>query len=265
MAVRILVVSDLHVGSVYGLLPPGYHDSRGNEIRQNIGQKYLWDCWMDLAARLKRLRPDVVVVNGDLVDGRRGELCLQSPVDQAEACLQVLQALGCRGAKWFFIQGTEFHDSEVGREVEVVASRIGTAYTGLGAGVYTREVLDLECGGVVVNFAHGISTGAGLYRAVAIDREALWSALAGKVGCLPKADVIVRSHAHYFVHVEHASKHAVVTPCWQLQTRFMRRRSVYRMVPDIGAVVLDVAPGQVRVRKILYPLPSLKPVSLLKL
>jgi hypothetical protein len=265
MPVRILVISDLHVGSVYGLLPPGYHDSRGNEIRQNIGQKYLWDCWLDLAARAKRLRPDVVVVNGDLVDGRRGELCLQSPVDQAEACLQVLQALGCRGAKWFFVQGTEFHDSEAGREVEVVASQLGTSYVGLGAGVYTREVLDLECGGVVVNFAHGISTGAGLYRAVAIDREALWSALAGKAGSLPKADVIVRSHAHYFVHVEHASKHAVVTPCWQLQTRFMRRRSVYRMVPDIGAVVLDVAPGLIGVRKILYPLPTLKPVSLSKL
>ena len=34
---------------------------------------------------------------------------------------------------------------------------------------------------------------------------------------------------------------------------------------SIGAVVLDVAPGQVGVRKILYPLPSLKPVSLSKL
>jgi len=262
--VKILVVSDLHVGSVYGLLPPGYRDSRGNTVEQNVGQKYLWRCWMDLARRVARIRPDVVVVNGDLVEGRYGELCLSSPVDQAEACLQVLRALGCKRAKWFFIQGTEFHDAEVGREVEVVASQLGTKYVGLGSGVYTREVLDLECDGVVVNFAHGISVGAGLYRAVAIDREALWSALAGKAGSLPKADVVVRSHAHYFVHVEHASKHAVVTPCWQLQTRFMRRRSVYRMVPDIGAVVLVVGPV-IGVRKILYPLPSLSPVSLSRL
>jgi len=265
MPVRILVVSDLHVGSVYGLLPPGYRDSRGNEVKQNVGQRYLWGCWLDLAAHVKRVKPDVVVVNGDLVDGRYGELCLQSPVDQAEACLQALQTLGCRGAKWFFIQGTEFHDAAVGREVEAVASRLGVPFEGLGAGVYTREVLDLECDGAVVNFSHGVSVGAGLYRAVAIDREALWSALAGKAGSLPRADVVVRSHAHYFVHVEHASKHAVVTPCWQLQTRFMRRKSVYRMVPDIGAVLINVASSRVEVQKRLYPLPPLQPVSLSRL
>lgn len=173
-------------------------------------------------------------------------------------------------AEGFGHANTEYHDSRAGREVEAVARAMGgRAYVGAGTGRYSREALDLDVDGVVLNFAHHISASGGLYRATAPDREGVWSALGGKEGKVPRADVVVRSHVHCFTHVEHPSKHVIVTPCWQLQTRFMRRKSYYRMVPDIGAVLLWIdgaakkkGEDPVVVQKYLYPLPPLKPVKL---
>jgi hypothetical protein len=268
----ILALSDLHCGSVYGMLPPDFVTSDDGAKKQNPGQRYLWECWTYLRDRIKGLPITAVVVNGDCIDGRqqaqRGtELALPMLEDQtaaAECCLKFLRpATG--DAKWYFTQGTEYHDAKAGREVEVLARAMGaTPYVGLGTGRYCREALDLEIDGVITNFAHGISCSGGLYRATAPDREAVWSALAGKEGKMPRADCLVRSHAHYFVHLEHQTKHAVICPAWQLQTRFMRKNSVYRMLPDIGAVLVWID-GEAKARredgvfvqKILFDLPKI--------
>jgi hypothetical protein len=164
-------------------------------------------------------------------------------VDQEEASVQILSPLirGVKPKKVYLIKGTPYHDDELGRSVDNVAKELkADAYEGLGVGTYAKEVMDLDVEGVVFDFSHGVSVSGGLYRAVAIDREALWSAIAGKTGKAPKADVIVRGHAHYFVHVEHVSKHAVILPAWQLQTSYMRKNSRYRMIPDLGAVRFTV-------------------------
>jgi len=165
---------------------------------------------------------------------------------------------------------TFYHDDELGRSVENVAETLrAEAYEGLGTGRLAREVLDMRLDGVCLDFSHGISVSGGLYRAVAIDREALWSAIAGKTGKAPKADVVVRAHAHYFVHVEHVSKHALILPAWQGQTSYMRKHSRYRMIPDIGAVILHIDPeakrigrDPCRVEKMIYDLPEERPVNL---
>lgn len=273
----LLIVSDLHCGSIYGLLPPDMITSDGRSVPPNPGQQYLWECWQVVCELAASRGVDAVIVNGDVVDGRQraqrgSELCLPLVEDQARAAEQALLYLRkyLPAAKWYFVQGTEYHDATAGREVEVVARALGAvSYHGVGSGRYSREVLDLDVDGVIVNCAHHISVSSGLYRATAPDREALWSALAGKTGKMPRADLLVRSHAHYFVHVEHESKHIVITPCWQLQTRYMRRHSVYRMLPSIGAIVVYVEPeakrigyDPVRIEKVLFPLPPLRPVKL---
>jgi len=268
----VLVLSDLHCGSIYGMLPPNFVCSDDAPRAQNPGQQYLWRCWEYLRGQVKDLPIVAVVVNGDIIDGRqqaqRGtELCLPMIEDQAaaaEATLRHMLSGIASKPKLYMVQGTEYHDQKAGREVEVVSRMLGaTPYRGLGTGRYCREVLDLEIDGIVINFSHGISVSGGLYRATSPDREGVWSALAGKEGKLPRADAVVRSHAHYFVHVEHCSKHIVITPCWQLQTRYMRRNSVYRMLPDIGAVLIWVDGERkrrfgdgVQIQKILFDLPK---------
>ena len=268
---RVAVVSDTQVGSLFGLLPPDFTKRAGDRCEQNPGQKYLWRCWLDMCQRFRDLAPDVLVFNGDSVDGaqqaQRGtELCLPLLTDQEDAFVAAMEMLlaACPSRPaLYLVQGTEYHEGKAAGHLEH-AGRVLNAetYFGLGTGKYSREVLDLDVSGVILNFAHHISVMSGLYRATAPDREAVWSALAGKEGKMPKADALVRSHVHIFVHVEHATKHALITPAWQLQTRFMRKNSVYRMLPDLGYVWLEVEPqakaqreDPIIVRKWLYDLP----------
>jgi hypothetical protein len=270
----ILVVSDLHCGSIYGMLPPDFKTSADAVVKQNPLQQYSWKCWLDLARRVKDLPIAAVVVNGDVVDGGQQaqhgtELSLPMLEDQGRAAQDTLFELfrNLPSCPHFYTQGTEYHDSKAGREAELIAKNLGGKKYGQlanGTGIYSREFLDLEIDGVIVNFAHGISVAGGFYRATAVDREGIWSALAGKEGKLPKADAVIRSHCHFFVHVEHASKHIAITPCWQMQTRYMRKNSIYRMLPDIGAMIIWLdgdlkkkGEDPIVIRKIMYPLPPI--------
>lgn len=271
---RILCVSDLHAGSIFGMLPEGFENSEEKDVSLNKGQKYLLECWRHMLDMAKELKPDAVVVNGDVIDGlqqaqRGSELALPLIFDQRGAAIELLRPLS-ELAPIYFTQGTEYHDSKAGNAAESVAEDLhAVRYPGMGTGKFSKEVLDLDIDGVVLNFAHGISVATGFYRATPLDREGIWSALAGKDGKMPKADCVVRAHAHNYVHVEHPSKHIVQMPCWELQTRYMRKNSVYRMVPDIGFIWLEVRPedkrnGQdpITVRKQLYPLPKVPAVKL---
>lgn len=270
----LLVLSDLHCGSIFGMMPPNFETSDGAPKSQNAGQEYLWSCWLHMLDYAKELEPDAIILNGDLIDGlqhaQRGtELSLPLLFDQRGAAIDCLRPLSVL-APMYFVQGTEYHDCKAGASIEAVAEDLhGVRYKGPGTGKFSKEVLDLEVDGVVVNFAHGISVASGFYRATAHDREGIWSALAGKDGKMPKADAVIRAHAHFFVHVEHASKHIVGGPCWELQTRYMRKNSVYRMVPDIGFLVIHIdgdakkeGRDPIWVEKMLYPLPPVEAVKL---
>lgn len=270
---RGTVVSDLHCGSIYGLLPPGFHDFKGKECRLNAGQEYLWECWIDFAKRAQAHKPDFVIINGDVIDGPQkknhgSELDLPAHRDQQLAAVQVLKELRNRlpKAKFYFTQGTPYHVGHFGGAEESIATALeAEQYQSIGTGYLCREILWLAVEGVVIEAAHHISVSSGFYRLTALDREMQWSALTGKDATkgVPKVDLVVRSHVHYFSKAEHASKQGVTTPCWQLQTRYMRKNSTSRMLPDIGGLLLEVdgtakkrGEAPVRIIKELYTLPA---------
>lgn len=277
MKTTALVISDTHVGSIYGLMPPGFASSDDREVLLNPGQKHLWKCFEHLCSEVSKLKIDVVIHNGDSVDGpqqaQRGtELCLPLAGDQVEAAIMAMQKLldAAGNPTFYAIQGTEYHGGKGERETEAFAKGLNAVpFSGLGTGKYSRDALDLDIDGVVLNFNHHIQGAGGLYRATAADREGVFSAIAGKDGKMPKADAVFRSHLHYFVHVEHASKHITITPAWQLQTRFMRKLSLYKCLPDIGALIVTVdsdakknGEDPIHIRKILYPLPAVSTTKL---
>lgn len=276
---RGLVVSDLHLGSIYGLLPPDYTKFDGTIQHQNTGQEWLWECWLDFCDRAARFKPDFIIVNGDVVDGPQkknegAELCLASPDDQVAAAVDTLRRLtnAAPNAKLYFTQGTPYHTGHWGSSEEAVARLVGAdRYLSVGTGDYCREVLWLAIEGVVIEAAHHISGATGFYRLTSLDREAQWSALSAKDATkgVPKVDLLIRSHVHNFAYGEHASKQIVTTPCWQLQTRYARKHSVHRLHPDIGGILLEVdgeakkkgsAPCQLI--KELYSLPPVPITSL---
>lgn len=273
---RGIVVSDLHCGSIYGLLPPNFETFDGVLKPLNAGQEYLWRCWDDFSLRASKFDPDFAIVNGDVMDGQQqknkgSELSLISSQDQTSAAFETLKYLKARlrpDCKWYFTQGTPYHVGHWGEAEEAVAITLGgERYQSLGTGRYCREVLWLNVEGVVVEAAHHVSTSSGFYRLTSIDREAQWSAISAKdhTKGVPKSDLLIRSHVHNFSYGEHASKQILTTPCWQLQTRFMRKNSVHRMHPDIGGIMLEVdgeakkrGNAPCRITKEMYSLP---PVS----
>lgn len=274
-----IVVSDIHAGSIYGLHPRDFTNFAGTPIAQNVGQRFLWDCWLDFAKRAGAFKPDFVIVNGDVVDGPQrknqgAELCLPSPDDQTSAAIEILRELRkkTQSAKWYFTQGTPYHVGEWGGQEEAIARALGaTEYQSLGTGKLCREVLWLSMEGVIIEAAHHISGGTGFYRLTSLDREAQWSALSAKDATkgIPKADLLVRSHVHNFAYGEHASKAVLTTPCWELQTRYARKHSVHRLHPDIGGIMIEVdgsakekGEAPCRVIKEMYALPPVAVTAL---
>lgn len=270
---KIAVVSDIHAGSSYALLPPDAHYGE-IDYPQSSRQKYLWELWQRHCETIAAKKPDYIVVNGDVVDGdqwRSGAREVRTAMKGAQVSWanDILNLLP--NVPRYYIHGTPYHDGVSGEECEAVAKADPCAIRpprGYGlAGQNAFHLLDLEVEGVMCNFLHEIPVSGALYRGVGPDREMLWSALAGKEGKAPKCDLIVRSHAHYFVHVEHASKHGIVNPCWQLPYPWLVRKSAYRMMPDIGATMVYVDGSEkkagrdpIYIEKFLYPMPIQKHV-----
>ena len=144
---------------------------------------------------------------------------------------------------FYFVQGTEYHEGRGAEELESIAARVkGANIQSNFTGRQCKELLDLVVDGIVVNFAHHLGGGSGFTRSAALDGEAIWNQITSSKGESVAADLIVRSHVHFFLHVEHSNRHTLVCPCWQLQTRFARHRSAYRLMPNIGAIVLHISP-----------------------
>ena len=272
----IIAFNDLHCGSIYGMLPPDFVNSEGKVVNQNAGQKYLWQCWDHYTTAVSKFKKDIlaIVVDGDLIDGtqhcQRGtELSLPLLADQSQAAAETIQHLTkhMRDIPLYIVGGTEYHDSKAFREVEVIAATLGAqTYQGPGPGRLVKRQFDCEYANVRFNFLHGISVATGFYRATAIDREGAFASLATR----EKIHVVYRAHAHNYVAVKYKRRWNVQAPCWQLQTGFMAKNSAFRMLPDIGGLVIwvDEAKAKAGVNPVsvqddwMYDLP---PLSVTKL
>lgn len=267
----IAVIGDLHCGSMYGLLPPGFISSDQREVTQNPLQRYLWECWENYWEQVFHYPLAAVVVNGDLVDGtgrksEGGESCLSRTVDQALAAEMCLEFAFKKlwPVKRYFVAGTDYHVGTVGRDEESIAKSLrGEVYNGEGAGQLVKEVLNLQVDGVTGNFAHHTSF-APVNKTQPIEKELQGSLLAELAG-YPNIDYLVRNHVHYYRSVGAGYRHGSTCPCWQLPTKFGRRSGVFKFLPDIGGLVVWVdgdakkhGDDPVRIQPILYKLPAPK-------
>lgn len=269
--VTVMVVSDIHAGHEIGMYPPGMLGLTGERHNLNAGQRFLWKAWLDLVAWRKKMRPDVIIVNGDFIDGeQRKNVGTEAQTTicaaQQKAAVRILEPLvdGCK--QIYCIRGSPYHDGRRGLDIEPIAEELGAI--GPHKDWHTHGVLDLDIDGVNLNVMHQIGSMSGSYRFTALDKEGLWAVSRGKEGSVPKADCIIRSHLHFYGHIETPRHHVVISPAWQLQTEYMRRHSAYRMIPDIGALLIHVDPAAkkagldpIRIEKRLYQLPAVKSIK----
>jgi hypothetical protein len=234
----ILLLSDLHVGSLWGLWPPDFEadDPRGdNRLKfvQNYTQKQLWKHWKHM---ISKVNPEIIIFNGDLIDGQQrrsvGREVVTSRIEmQIEACKDIIRTLP--EVPMYFTQGTEYHESPDGSAAEqYIAKELG--------GEFGDDLLIDECG-IRMHVGHPIPVSATSwqYRTTPLARDLLLLALNSADEKYGRVDVAIRSHAHYYCSCSFTSQLGVITPCWQTRTPYAVRKDLITP-PDIGYLILHV-------------------------
>ncbi len=206
MSTKVLVISDLHTGSIVGLTPPDYHHLAGDSWQ------VVEDLWNIYAAMVDRLKPiDVLIVNGDSIDGKSSRTG-STDVITAKIFTQIDWAAECIdyvGAKNILMTyGTPYH---VGAEEDF------EAYLAAAVGAEIRSHCFAEIGGVNFSIKHKIGSSTIPHgRHTAIAREKLWDReWAETKEQHPTSNVLIRSHVHYFGYAGSDSWLGITTPALQ--------------------------------------------------
>mgnify|MGYP001400458069 CR=1 FL=1 len=191
----MIVISDLHCGHLVGLTPPGWWSSEEERPKYRHIQEECAKWFIDEIESVKKNRRiDIMVSNGDLVDGAGGRNCGRELLDgklesQIKMAKYWIDFIGAR--QKVFIKGTPYHTSVEGLHVEEVI-----------AGHYKEKAHThewLEVSGIKFDFKHKINSSSVPHgRFTAPARAMNWANLWAKTKYTPECDFIIRSHVHYF-------------------------------------------------------------------
>ena len=228
----ILIVSDMHVGSSTAVCTksPDIADLN-TTYKPNRLQSTLLKGWENCIADLTQ-KPDLLVVNGEPCDGgnpkglgkQSWSTSLEDQLNDAEKLLNMIPY-----KKIMFTRGSGYHVDMQGTNFEeILANRMGAEkYKSFGGSGSTDYYALVEVYGKMFNFTHHVGFNKwASYRTTALARE-----MAGMVfekDKMGRADVIVRSHVHYFVHVEFRTLTRIYDtsleiPRWSSIQRWYRR------------------------------------------
>jgi hypothetical protein len=246
---RVLIVSDLHVGSNAGLMPEKVcEETADGDVmthRPSAGQRRLRSLWGELVRKVGGV--DIMVINGDAVDGpnRRGSGmgCWTTNIDLQAECATTLCKM-FKADRYIVTQGSGYHTGENPSGDAMVADKLGAQFG-------TEIALKLKDDRIRLHFSHsiGVSQASWQYRTTPIARELVSALLNEKE--YGKFHGVIRSHAHYYCGVEFGSHFGIITPCWQLRTPYMTQKGL-ALLPKLGAVVLDIDKGDVAKERYLW-------------
>lgn len=218
----VLTAGDFHCGHIVGLTPPEWQRKLALESTTKRNKFYqiattLWDEFVNILEQLPQLL-DCVIINGDLIDGKGEksggtELLTTSMNEQCDMAVAVINKirLYCKpDFKLIITYGTGYHVSNKGEDFEdtiakrVVADKIGA-----------HEWVDVN--GVVFDVKHKIgSSGIPHGRFTSLAKAGLWNKIwALEEKLQPLANVIIRSHVHYFGYIGNANQICMTLPALQ--------------------------------------------------
>jgi len=238
---KILVLSDTHCGSVFGLCPPVYQAPDGAHYDANKIQKWMWNKWLHFTNKwlpsMMNDEPFVLVLNGDLIDGAHHgatEVIHPDPFTHTRLAYHILLDLVDRADKTFLVRGTECHTT--GSET-LLGEMLGASPCP-ATNDPCWEQLSLQINGTLCSFKHHIGTsmrqwteGSGLSTALSLEL-----AIANHLGH-EAPSVIIRSHRHKYGMFENGAQLIAVTPPWQMMTRYAKRVTQHS-ITETGAIVL---------------------------
>lgn len=218
-----MVVSDLHCGHVVGLTPPEYQfRSVSNDSRHNkfyTIQSVLWNKFQHLLQDIRKQFGliDGVINVGDSIDGK-GErsggveqikLEMGTQVAMSVKCFDTIREICNPKAKFFGVYGTAYHTSTSGDEWE------DSVYKDAGFEKWgSHEWVDVN--GCIIDVKHHIGTSVIPHgRGTAVLRDMLWNDMWSLDGSQPRANIVLRGHAHYYQAVDTDEKLGIICPALQ--------------------------------------------------
>ena len=241
MSKRLLILSDLHCGHIVGLTPPGWqlnkHLDDPRLARISACQREYWNFYR---GKLAKYQPfDVVVVNGDAIDGKgeRSGGTEAITADRNEQCDMAVHAIRkALGAKTKVVMtyGTPYHTGD-GEDFEKnIAAKLDADISG-------HQYFRVE--GVTFDVKHKVGSSQVPHgRHTAIAREHLWSQLWNDHSEIPQADVLIRSHVHYYNGAFGDGWVGMTTPALQgLGSKYGTRQCSGTV--DFGFVVFEINKG----------------------
>jgi len=222
-------------------LTPSSSDAEPADKDSSLYQQYLvrrkkWGWFYDSVKSIGRI--DVAVWNGDLIDGQGRknagkEMITTDRYEQGEIALRVIKAVNAKANH--VVVGTGYHEGQEEDWGSVIANKASSTF---------QDHLTLEVDGYHFDFKHFIG-GSNIPhgRATALERDKVWNELGTERRGYPKADVLVRSHRHYFLatvdsYGPHGLRYALITPPLQGVTEYGTRN--FNGTVDYGFVYFEV-------------------------
>ena len=243
---RVLVISDLHVGSSTALCSEKPIISDLNTWhRPNQLQKVFFIAWKDMIKSLKG-PVDLLVINGECIDGankfQSGQQSWTTNLDdQMNDAKKLIEMIPYK--KVLILRGSNYHDQIDGTNLEeIMASKLRDVvkYKAYGGEGKTDYFAFVKVFGKTFNFTHHIGfSKSEAYRTTAMAREMV--GMHFQHDKLGRADIIVRSHVHYFNHIEFVHTHGCTTPCWKYPDAHLFRGGLAGTTSDIGAVAFVIS------------------------
>lgn len=262
-ALKIVVVSDLHVNSSVALWPPDFVDDDGMPRPQSKTQTWLWRNWLDFISKIEG--DYIVVVNGDPVHGIHADKDTQVVTTNRASMLRaaglVLEPLTIRALGIYFTKGTMYHDGPSGCDAESLAQAL-EAMADPDTLQSSRWYLRMNLDGKLFTFAHHTPF-ARVYPETPPARR--WKEAKEDFADFGTEipDAIVRSHVHrgQVFPDRTGQRYFFTTPGWQLRYGY-----AYKVDPEgticVGGLILWVEGGQIKWDLIQYPVPQPSIVSI---
>ena len=240
---KVLVVTDLHAGSKYSVMPDEVYVEGGdtpnqqNKICSNRLQKVLYKEWRKMCDEVGKV--DACITLGDNIDGpnyksRGFELWTPSLHQQVKTAADLLSEIRCPKFGYFGVQGSGYHVSEnCSADLGVIDCLGGTFGTDL-----TLDFLDkrIHCSHVIAPSSSPVS------KATAPQAEIMWSVI--NVDLFGELDLILRGHRHEYIELINSKGHFIAVPGWKTRDAFLAKMGLKAAGNEIGYVVLEIENGK---------------------
>lgn len=206
---RVVVIADLHCGHRVGLTPTKWQSAILGQKYYRI-QKELWKEYTNIITRLGKI--DRLIVNGDCIDGRgkrSGGTELISVDRQAQVDMAADAINFCRADRVVLTRGTPYHTGHAEEWENMLTDRVENFHKIGDHEFYTVNgvIFDVKHHIGLSNIPHGQFT--------AISRDRLWNLIWAEYKMQPKADILIRSHVHYYGRNGGVDWDAFTTPALQ--------------------------------------------------